>query len=106
VLGILTRLHMAQQPAPPHPSLRSDRVWRRESGPRTTRTGILIPMIRPGMNFKRGAALSQVRSLGGELREVLRAPSDGFVVSLPERTSVGLGVAAATLAVPEEAGLS
>jgi predicted deacylase len=106
VMGILTRLHMARRPAPPHPTLRTDRVWRRESGPRTTRSGILIPMIRPGQDYKRGATLSQVRSLSGELREVLRAPCDGFVVSLPERTSVGLGVASATLAVPEEPGLS
>ncbi|HCH64469.1 MAG: hypothetical protein CL927_08915 [Deltaproteobacteria bacterium] len=106
VLGILTRLHMAQEPAPGHSSLRADRVWRRESGPRTTRTGILLPMVRPGMNFKRGAALTQIRSLGGEIREVLRAPSDGFVVSLPERTSVGLGVATATLAVPEESSFA
>jgi predicted deacylase len=106
VLGILTSLHMAQRPAPAHESLRSERIWRRESGPRTTRSGVLLPMVRPGVDFKRGAALAQVRSLGGELREVLRAPCDGFVVSLPERTSVGLGVATSTLAVPEEPGLS
>lgn len=106
VMGILTRLHMARRPAPKHHTLREDRTWRRESGPRTTRSGVLIPMVRPGSDYKRGAALAQVRSLSGELREVLRAPCDGFVVSLPERTSVGLGVASATLAVPEEPGLS
>ena len=106
VLGILTHMHMARQPAPRHPSTRDDRIWRRESGPRTTRAGVLLPMVRPGSDYKRGAALAQVRSLAGEIREVLRAPCDGFVVSLPERTSVTVGVASATLAVPEEAGLS
>jgi len=102
VMGILTKLHMARQPAPRHDSVRDDRIWRRESGPRTTRTGVLIPMVRPGDNYRRGAAIAQVRGLAGELREVLRAPCDGFVVSLPERTSVGIGVASATLAVPDE----
>jgi predicted deacylase len=106
VLGILTRLQMVRRPAPSHPTLRNDRVWRRESGPRTTRAGVLVPMVLPGGDFKKGAALAQIRSLSGEVLEVLRTSSDGFVVFLPERSSVGLGVASATLAVPEEPGLS
>ena len=93
---------MANDPAPRHRTLRDDRVWRRESGPRTSRTGVLIPLVKPGEDFRRGAALAQVRGLSGELREILRAGTDGFVVSLPERTSVGVGVATSTLAVAEE----
>lgn len=102
VMGILTALQLLRRPAPRHPSTRDDCAWRRESGPRTTRPGVLIPLVSPGSNFRRGAALAHVRSLSGELREVLRAPTDGFIVALPERTSVGIGVACATLAVPDE----
>jgi predicted deacylase len=102
VLGIMSKMQMVGTSAPRHETVRDDRIWRRESGPRTTRTGVLIPMVQPADEYRRGAALAQVRGLAGELREVLRAPCDGFVVSLPDRTSVGIGVACATLAVPDE----
>ena len=44
----------------------------------------------------------QPRRGNSERRELLRAPSDGWVVALPEVGHCTVGVACATLAVPEE----
>ncbi len=102
VVGILSALWMARRPAPLHASRRADRVWRRDSGPRTTRNGLLIPVLCPGESFVRGQPLAEIRGLAGEVREVLRAPGPGFVVALSERTHVAVGSATCTIAVPEE----
>ncbi len=103
VYGVLSALWMVRRSATPHPSRRADRVWRRESGPRTTRAGVLVPRVGPGGSFTRGAPLAELRGLSGELREVLVSPWEGFVVALPEKALVQAGVSCATLAVPEEA---
>lgn len=102
VVGILSSMWMARQPAPLHPTRRADGVWRRDSGPRTGRNGLLIPLLSPGDSFTRGQPLVEVRGLGGDVREVLRAPSRGFMVALTERTHIALGAATCTIAVPEE----
>jgi predicted deacylase len=102
VWGVLGGLGVADAPQARHPSRRDGGPWRRESGPRTTRSGFLVPLRGPGAAFAAGDPLSEVRSLDGDVREVLRAPADGFVVSLPEVARVDIGAATATLAVREE----
>jgi predicted deacylase len=104
VRGVLGALKMVEAPILIDSTRRNDRVWRRESGPRTSRGGLLVPLLPPGASFVRGQALVEVRGLAGELREVLRAPSEGWLVALPEVAQIAVGVACATLAVPEEPG--
>ena len=102
VCGVLGEIGMIDAGVRAHPSRRDGGPWRRESGPRTTRSGFLVPLRGPGQVFAAGDALAEVRSLEGDVREVLRAGTDGFVVSLPEVARVDIGAATATLAVPEE----
>lgn len=103
VLGVLHSLGMGGAPAAVHPSRMDGGPWRRESGPRTGRSGVLVPVLGPGARFQRGAALAEVRSLDGEIRERLHAADAGFVVALPEVTHVEIGTSCATLAVKEGA---
>lgn len=105
VLGILSAMWLCRRPAAAHPSRRTDRVWRRDSGPRTSRNGVLVPLLVPGESFRRGHPLAEIRGLGGDVREVLRARTEGFVVALTERTHVAVGAATCTVAVPDEAGV-
>ncbi len=103
VLGVLSALKMADVPARVHPSRRHPGIWRRESGPRTTRGGILVPLLSPGERFSAREIIAEVREVSGEVKEALRAPGEGFIVALPELTFAAAGTACATLAVPEEA---
>lgn len=102
VRGVLGALGLIDAPPIVHRSRRTDRLWRRETGPRSTRAGVLVPLLRPGEGFSRGQVISEVRGLLGERRELLRAPAEGWVVALPEVGHCTVGVACATLAVPEE----
>ena len=98
-LGVLTELGIVNMPARKDEYFMEGGPWRREGGPRTNHTGILVPQVRPGHTLVRGGALAEVRTLQGEVLETLRARSSGFVVALPERTHVVPGVACATLGV-------
>jgi predicted deacylase len=98
-LGVLTEGGIVNMPARAIQSRKDGGPWRREGGPRTNHTGILVPQVRPGDSVERGAAIAEVRTIGGDVLEVLRARASGFVVALPERTHVVPGVASATVAV-------
>ncbi len=102
VLGVLGTLGLVSGVHASHPSLRSDGPWRRESGPRTGRSGVLVPRRVAGEEFARGDILAEVRSVDGELREALRAADSGFVVALAEAAWVDVGTACATLAVRDD----
>ena len=102
VRGVLGALGLVDASVSPHPSRRTDRIWRRETGPRTTRAGILVPLVQPGGDFRRGESIGELRGLMGERRELLRAPSDGWIVALPEVTHAAVGQACATIAVAED----
>ena len=99
VLGVLTEAGIVNMPARVIQSRKEGGPWRREGGPRTNHTGILVPQVRPGDVLVRGAPIAEVRTIDGEVLEVLRARASGFVVALPERTHVVPGVASATVAV-------
>lgn len=101
-LGILSALGLCAQPAPLHPTRRLGGPWRRDSGPRTTRSGLLVPRLLPGEHFAAGTLLAELRGLDGELRERLLARSAGFVVALPEVAQVSIGTSAATVAVLDD----
>jgi hypothetical protein len=98
-LGVLTEVGVVNMPARAILSRKEGGPWRREGGPRTNHTGILVPQVRPGDSLARGTPIAEVRTIGGEVLEVLRARASGFVVALPERTHVVPGVASATVAV-------
>lgn len=101
VFGVLAALGVMHGGGGTHPTRRGDGPWRRESGPRTGRSGVLVPRLMAGEVFARGDVLAEVRSVDGELREALRAPDAGFVVALAEAAWVDIGTACATLAVKD-----
>ena len=99
VLGVLTEMGVVRMPASQEAGRPESGRWRRESGPRTNQTGVLVPMVRPGDVLTRGTPIAEVRTIDGTVLETLTARASGFVVALPERTHVVPGVAAATVAV-------
>ncbi len=101
VLGMLHAMEMVPDPAPVHATRVEGGPWRRDSGPRASVTGVLVPRSAPGKMLVRGAIVAEVRSLAGALLEEIRAEADGFVVSLAERTHVVAGVPVCTYALPE-----
>lgn len=98
-LGVLTEVGLVNMPARRNEYFFDGGPWRREGGPRTNHTGVLVPMVRPGTALERGTSIAEVRTIQGDVLETLRARAAGFVVALPERTHVVPGVACATLAV-------
>jgi predicted deacylase len=98
-LGVLTEAGVVNMPAVEAPGRKDGGPWRRESGPRTNHTGVLVPQVQPGEPLKRGTPIAEVRTLDGEMLEQLRARAIGFVVALPERTHVVPGLSCATIAV-------
>jgi predicted deacylase len=99
VLGVLTELGLVDVPAQAHPSQKNGGPWRRESGPRTNHTGVLIPRVRSGDTLERGRVMAEVRTIRGDVLETLSARSKGFVVALADRAHVVPGVSCATIAV-------
>ena len=99
VLGVLTEIGVVNMPARIIKDRKLGGPWRREGGPRTNHSGILVPQVRPGDDLVRGTAIAEVRTIEGDVLEVLRSRASGFVVALPERTHVVPGVACATVAV-------
>jgi len=101
VLGMLHALGMVADPAPPHPTRVEGGPWRRDSGPRASSTGLLVPKAVPGVLLKRGDPVAHIRSLAGALLEEIPAEHESFVVSLAERTHVVAGVPVCTVALRE-----
>jgi len=101
--GVLTAMGLCDAPARPHSTRVTGGPWRREGGPRTTRSGVLAPLLAPGAAFSRGQVLAEVRALDGRLREQITARFDGFVVAWPERGTVSVGATSATLALLDSA---
>jgi hypothetical protein len=101
LLGMLHALGMVEERAPAHPSRVEGGPWRRDSGPRASSTGVLVPCAPPGRLLARGDRVAEVRSLSGTLLEEIHAEHDGFVVSLAERTHVVAGVPVCTFALRE-----
>ena len=101
VLGMLGALQMIDGKSQPHASRVEGGPWRRDSGPRASASGVLVPRVRPGQLLARGDVVAEVRSLSGALIEELAAEAPGFVVSHAERTHVVAGVPVCTYALRE-----
>jgi predicted deacylase len=86
-----------------HPTRVDGGPWRRDSGPRASTSGVLVPVARPGTLLARGDLVAEVRALSGGLLEELTAEAHGFVVSHAERSHVVAGVPVCTYALREEA---
>jgi predicted deacylase len=89
---------MTAEAAPEHPTRVPGGPWRRDSGPRASSAGVLIPRVRPGVLVARGQPVAEVRSLAGALLEEIAAETDGFVVSPTERAHIVAGVPVCTWA--------
>jgi len=98
-LGVLTEAGVLNLPASDDPTRHDGGPWRRESGPRTNHSGVLVPRVRAGDDLMRGRVMAEVRTIRGEVLETLSARSQGFVVALADRTHVVPGVSCATIAV-------
>lgn len=101
VLGMLAAQDMVAEAPPPHASRVEGGPWRRDSGPRASASGVLLPRAVPGRVLARGDVVAEVRALTGALLEELTAESPGFVVSHAERTHVVAGVPVCTYALRE-----
>ncbi|MDP2314446.1 MAG: succinylglutamate desuccinylase/aspartoacylase family protein [Pseudomonadota bacterium] len=101
VLGMLHALGMVEAEALPHPTRMHGGPWRRDSGPRASSTGVLVPRVAPGRLLAKGDLVAEVRALSGALLEEIHAEAEGFVVSLAERTHVVAGVPVCTYALRE-----
>ncbi len=101
VAGVLHSMGLVAEPASRHASHVSGGPWRRESGPRASTSGVLVPRVTPGHFARRGTVVAEVRSLAGALLEELSAETDGFVLSPAERAHVVAGVPACTWVTAE-----
>ena len=98
-LGVLTAMGLLERPAQVHETCLAGGPWRRESGPRAKRSGLLLPSLPAGGAFERGDRLAGVYSVEGEEIEVLRATCAGVIVALPESSQIEVGASCATVAV-------
>lgn len=101
VLGMLHALGMVEEPVPAHPTRVPGGPWRRDSGPRASATGILVPRAAPGALLRKGDPVAEIRALSGALLEEIVADAEGFVLSVAERTHVVAGVPVCTVALRE-----
>lgn len=101
VLGVLTAAGLVNRPATPHATRLAGGPWRRQSGPRVSVAGIFHARRAPGESFEAGDVLAEVCALDGRVLERLNARTDGYVISLPERTWAVPGVSAGTYAVAD-----
>ncbi len=85
VLRILGHLGLVEggPPLPAGPCLPGG-PWRRAAAPRVRSAGVFVPLLAPGEAFAYGDLLGEVRAVDGTVREVLRAPAAGIVVSWSE----------------------
>lgn len=102
VLSVLAAQGMVDAPTWAHPARRDDGPWRRETGPRATGAGILVPVAPVGVDLPVGALLAEVREPAGRVIEQAHALAPCFVVAYPDRAWIEAGAATATLAVLEE----
>ena len=58
-----------------------------------------MPALPPGSRFEKGDVLGTVRNLAGVVREEMRAPEEGLVVSWAETSWVTQGAVVGTLGV-------
>jgi predicted deacylase len=101
VQGVLGLAGLIDAVAPIHRTRASRGMWRRENGPRTGRVGMIVPVLRPGESFDRGAELARVWTLDGSCVERLNALEPGFIVALPELGYAPIGTPCATIAIRE-----
>jgi len=102
VLGVLAGMELVEGAFEPDPSRRTGEPWRRTTGPRTTRPGVLEPALASGALFDEGELLARVRELEGHVVEEVRAPSRGILVSWVDGCWLEAGTVVATIGVPEE----
>lgn len=96
-LRVLAALGMARVSLPAESAER----WVRIQGPRPSAAGVFAPLARSGARVRRGEALAEVRSLGGDVLDRLLAPSDGLVLALAERAWAVPGASLVTFAVQD-----
>ncbi|MSQ03024.1 MAG: hypothetical protein EXR71_14240 [Myxococcales bacterium] len=101
VLGMLSALGMLPAAAPPAVSPVPGGPWRRESGPRASAKGVLVPRVGAGVVLDKGAVVAEVRSLAGVLLQEVVAEAAGFVLAPAERAYVVAGVPICTWAMAE-----
>jgi predicted deacylase len=101
VLAMLRMLGMIGGRSEPSAGRVAGGPWRRDSGPRASTSGILVPRVRPGAMLRRDDVVAEVRSLSGTLLEETTADAPGFVVSHAERAHVVAGVPVCTFALLE-----
>jgi uncharacterized protein len=102
VLSVLAGQDMVDAPSWVHPARRDDGPWRRETGPRVAKPGLLVPMAPAGVDLPVGRLLAEVREPSGRLLEQAHTTAPCFVVAFPDRAWIEAGAATATLAVLEE----
>jgi len=72
--------------------------FRRGVTDRVEASGLLVPLVAPGVAFERGQVLAEVRDISGEIRDRVRANHPGVVVSWAEGAWVARGATVGTLA--------
>lgn len=97
--GILTEAGLLDRPAVPHGSRIPGGPWRRDGGPRCSRSGVLFPLAAPGTWLERNAPLAEVRDMAGSRLDLLVAQEPCFVVSVAERAHVTRSASVATVGV-------
>jgi predicted deacylase len=102
LLGLLDALGMLETQRTPHPSRVEGGPWRRAVGPRARTDGILVATAPPGAWCAAGAPVAEIRGLDGQRRALVRAETDGFVVSHAHHGHVVAGTATCTWAHAEE----
>ena len=98
VIGICTHLNLVDLPAL---DVDTRGPFRRGTTARVSAGGLLVPLVPPNQAFSRGQVLAEVRDVGGEVREYLRADTPGVVVSWVEGAWVNNGATVGTLAIED-----
>lgn len=98
-IGVLAAAGFLSAAPQVHASRQDGGPWRRASGPTVQAEGIFVPSVSPGQAVQMGAMLGTIRALDGTIRQRMRSPHEGFVVSLMERTWLHPGQACITLGV-------
>lgn len=100
--GMLGHIGVVDVEERPHASRVAGGPWRRENGPRTTATGLVVPVVLPGVLLDAGRTIVEVRDVEGHVLDRIAMPVAGFVMSFPDQAWLGAGVAAATLAIADD----
>jgi predicted deacylase len=100
--GMLGHIGIVDVAPRPHATLVSGGPWRRENGPRTTATGLVVPVVLAGVLLDPGTTIVEVRDVAGQVLDRIAMPVAGFVMSFPDQAWLAAGVAAATLAIADD----